>query len=437
MKHHKIILPFVGLVAGFILYVVYRTRPVFIPRKRWRRFSRRDAVALDVHTCQQLQGIYKIEEGKDFFGETAVLKWSYTVERRRTIYHLSFFCEKGGTYIVCEGRRHHNDILLFGHWRKAAANGTGVVKLMITTSGTNPLQNNNSTTWVIEGWYGEGNKKPSKGVKLSFTEPLPQKPPFEILAHRGGARNVDFLPVSENTLAMMKMAARLGATGVEIDVRITKDGVPVIFHDAFLSIHTVDKLYAGWLRNYLLKELRRFRLRKGGRVPTLRQTLHTILYQTPLQTVWLDIKNKCDLQCIVNLQREYMQRAAAIGRELFIYIGIPDKTILDCFTSLDDYLDIPSLTELELDVALAINAEAWAPQYTNGFQKQAVGTLHAINRKAFVWSLDSKFMIDWFISEGRFDGLVTNAPSVAAHWYYTVEEKKLQGKEGQMEKKTQ
>jgi glycerophosphoryl diester phosphodiesterase len=249
---------------------------------------------------------------------------------------------------------------------------------------------------------------------------LPVKPPLQIIGHRGGARNVDFLHVSENTTDMMKMAAQLGANGVEIDVRKTKDGVPVIFHDSFLSIHTVrGKVYGGLIHNYTLKELQAVELRKGGRVPTLQECLHTILYETPLETVWLDIKKECDLGKIQKLQKQYMDRAAIIGRQLTIYIGIPDKALLKCFTSLDDYQNIPSLTEMDPSVATQINAQVWAPQYTNGTQKENVERMRNEGRKAFVWSLDSKPMIDHYLQDGGFDGVVTNTPSVVIHWYYT------------------
>jgi len=47
-----------------------------------------------------------------------------------------------------------------------------------------------------------------------------------IIAHRGAST---FAP--ENTLAAFQMAIDAGAEGVEFDVRLAKDGVPVVFHD--------------------------------------------------------------------------------------------------------------------------------------------------------------------------------------------------------------
>ena len=51
-----------------------------------------------------------------------------------------------------------------------------------------------------------------------------------IIAHRGTSR---FAP--ENTLAAFKMAVAVGAEGVEFDVRLSKDRVPVVIHDPTLE----------------------------------------------------------------------------------------------------------------------------------------------------------------------------------------------------------
>jgi glycerophosphoryl diester phosphodiesterase len=52
----------------------------------------------------------------------------------------------------------------------------------------------------------------------------------KIIGHRGAAGHAP-----ENTLASMRRAHQLGATWVEIDVKLTKDDVPILMHDATLA----------------------------------------------------------------------------------------------------------------------------------------------------------------------------------------------------------
>ncbi|QKV92280.1 glycerophosphodiester phosphodiesterase [Streptomyces sp. NA02950] len=71
----------------------------------------------------------------------------------------------------------------------------------------------------------------------------------------------------ENTLASVRSAVRAGAGAVEIDVRLTRDGVPVLLHDA-----TLNRL---WGHDRPLSGLTADQVREltGGAVPTLRDAL--------------------------------------------------------------------------------------------------------------------------------------------------------------------
>lgn len=52
----------------------------------------------------------------------------------------------------------------------------------------------------------------------------------KIIAHRGDAERYP-----ENSLAALKAAAEAGADGVELDVQFSRDGVPMVIHDASLA----------------------------------------------------------------------------------------------------------------------------------------------------------------------------------------------------------
>ena len=51
-----------------------------------------------------------------------------------------------------------------------------------------------------------------------------------VIAHRGGA-----LESTENTIEAFQRAAKIGADGIETDVRLTRDGVVVIYHDEYFG----------------------------------------------------------------------------------------------------------------------------------------------------------------------------------------------------------
>jgi glycerophosphoryl diester phosphodiesterase len=85
------------------------------------------------------------------------------------------------------------------------------------------------------------------------------------VAHRG-----DPYRVRENTLASLRSALEQGADAVEIDVRLTRDGVPVLLHDS-----TLKRL---WDHDRPLSALSYDEVRglTAGGVPTLEQALEVL-----------------------------------------------------------------------------------------------------------------------------------------------------------------
>ena len=56
----------------------------------------------------------------------------------------------------------------------------------------------------------------------------PHKP--LVIAHRGGA-----LESTENTIGAFQRAVRIGVAGIETDIRLTRDGVVVVYHDEYFG----------------------------------------------------------------------------------------------------------------------------------------------------------------------------------------------------------
>lgn len=99
---------------------------------------------------------------------------------------------------------------------------------------------------------------------------LPEAP--LVVAHRGASADYP-----ENTLVAFRAAAEAGADIVELDVRLTVDGIPVVLHDADLSVTTDGR---GPVDELTLAEVKRLDA-SGGRgprqeVPTLAEALDVI-----------------------------------------------------------------------------------------------------------------------------------------------------------------
>src|SRR5512134_1609461 len=95
---------------------------------------------------------------------------------------------------------------------------------------------------------------------------------FLVWAHRGASA-----AAPENTMAAFRAAEAAGADGIELDVHLSRDGVPVVIHDATLertttgtgrvaarSVAALQSLDAGsWFAPHFADEV----------LPTLEETL--------------------------------------------------------------------------------------------------------------------------------------------------------------------
>jgi glycerophosphoryl diester phosphodiesterase len=94
-----------------------------------------------------------------------------------------------------------------------------------------------------------------------------------IVAHRGASA-----AQPENTLAAFEAALEAGADAVELDVRLTSDGVPIVLHDADVAAATDG---SGFVHDMTLAEVKRLDASRGGgsgraEVPTLAEVLEAV-----------------------------------------------------------------------------------------------------------------------------------------------------------------
>ncbi len=114
----------------------------------------------------------------------------------------------------------------------------------------------------------------------------------QLVAHRGHASHYP-----ENTLPAIESALKAGACYVEVDIQLTADGIPVLFHDDEMQRITgqpqrITQLNANQLSHYSACEAQRFGSKFSGTpIPTLAELL-TLLRAWPGRQAFIEIKEE-------------------------------------------------------------------------------------------------------------------------------------------------
>ncbi|QQO09908.1 glycerophosphodiester phosphodiesterase [Breznakiella homolactica] len=127
-----------------------------------------------------------------------------------------------------------------------------------------------------------------------------EKKPFALMAHRGWPWEWP-----ENSLLSFRKALDIGADNLEFDVRLSRDGIPMIMHDATLERTAGSTGAVGDLTYDELKQAR-ITFTKSGRpvpgepVPSLEETFRLLL-EYPEVVINCEIKDyspECTEKCI-------------------------------------------------------------------------------------------------------------------------------------------
>lgn len=111
-----------------------------------------------------------------------------------------------------------------------------------------------------------------------------------IFGHRGYPKKFP-----ENSLAGFQYTLQQHIEGLEFDVHLTKDQIPVICHD-----ETIDRVSDGHgaIRDYTLQELQKFHLANGEAIPTLQAFLELVQDQA----VQLNLEFKTNIYHYPNIE---------------------------------------------------------------------------------------------------------------------------------------
>lgn len=219
-----------------------------------------------------------------------------------------------------------------------------------------------------------------------------------IIAHRGASA-----VAPENTMAAFRLALKVNADGIEFDVRLTKDGVPVVIHDEDLKrTGGVSKKVA----NLTLSELKQIDVGHwftktnvnfaGEPVPTLLEVFD--LFRPTSSLLYLEMKSD-------SAHREELAQTCCAALR---HSGLKSRVIVECFDlealktikELDSEIKTAALFEPGLknpavlidarkliDKALAVRADeiALARQLAN---VRTVDAARAVGLNVVVWTVD-------------------------------------------------
>ena len=238
-------------------------------------------------------------------------------------------------------------------------------------------------------------------------------PPLNI-GHRGAAGEAP-----ENTLAAFEIALEQGADGIECDVRLSSDGIPVVIHDARLdrttngsglvsehAVTTLRRLDAGsWFnRANPDKAQRSF---AGSRVPLLREVLAWVRQRGC--RIFVEIKAGSDTcpgfeaEVLDTIHQEGTAQLATVVS--FDYAAIRRLHLLDPTIALGVTLDRPVRA---VHLAKLVKARDVVPHWalaTRRFVRRA----HREGLGVICWTVNEPERMRRKILEGV-DGIVTDYP---------------------------
>ncbi|MGB8956324.1 MAG: glycerophosphodiester phosphodiesterase [Tumebacillaceae bacterium] len=226
------------------------------------------------------------------------------------------------------------------------------------------------------------------------------------LAHRGASA-----AAPENTMAAFRLAEQMGADGIELDVHLTRDGVPVVIHDEWLDRTTSGK---GLVAEHTLAGIRALDAGAwfgdafaGEKVPTLEEVIRAfgrrMFFNIELKNSYLPMPT-LEHRTIALLRHYRLERGVLVSSfnhqsmHLFRQLApdIPTGLLFDCVL-----VEAPPY-------AKSLGAAALNPYYMCVTQER-VQEAHANGLGINVWTVNDADDMKQMIELGV-DAIITNHP---------------------------
>jgi glycerophosphoryl diester phosphodiesterase len=223
---------------------------------------------------------------------------------------------------------------------------------------------------------------------------------MRVIAHRTCPQHAP-----ENSLEGIAKAAELGADAVEIDVRPTRDGVPVLNHDATVWRIARWPFPVRWTSSARFARLRR-RDGSGAALPTLREVLASL---PPHLGLAIDVKDPRALSGVLaELQRWRGERSRiAVWIRDADAVRRVDRELPGTDRALLENTSTEARTRRYLAHAAACRATE-VSVHQDGIASWVVQEAHALSLRAYCWIIDMDKQPDALSAD--VDGVVTDYP---------------------------
>ena len=361
-----------------------------------------------------MEGIYKLNAGSGSLGSQFVCKVSR--------FRVSFFSERDGVFIILKYGYNSTDgsVQFSGFWRYSEFTTQGKIHFSISVAdGATDLLAGVIANLKLQGTFSD------QAISLQYDRAFSAyatNNPFIILGHHGVLTTTN-PPFSENSINAAVNAEGYGVNGLEYDVRLTSDHVPICIHDADINTRLTQKgpLSGNWDQYPFSLISAYIRLLDGQKLPSVEQVLNAFIDETNMKYFWMDIKGNPNIFTYLEpVVRNAYARAAAQNRDVVIFAGMPSSDIINEFHAQPSYATLPTLCEESVDKCIENGSKFFGPRYTLGLLLNDVDRAHNNGIKVISWTLNGKDLIRSYLQNGRFDGFITDFPAYVVYDFYTM-----------------
>jgi glycerophosphoryl diester phosphodiesterase len=371
-----------------------------------------------------LENMFDVQAGQDLFGDDVAVRSSPST--------VSILAGKNSGYAAMQagcldgGER----MVLQGYWRYANLADTGLIRFDVQPiEAARALCAGQDTTVVVstlqlQGSYGEGGALPRSRLVLRYQQPLkPWRGTFFTIGHRGACGNTQDCGASANTPESIRLVEAVGGNAVELDVRRTKDGTAILYHDPFFSqAGSVGRFCRGAVPDVSYTEiLANCRNRHGEPIATLDQGLQVALRETTLEGVYLDTKVPDVVPQAIASARAINDEALRLGRRFRAHVALTSQEVTDAWRRENPAPgEPPCILEYSPDEAIDLGCVAWAPTWTAGPRTSDVQRVRQAGVGVLYWTVNIRGFIDEFLQATQPNGILTNNPSLLFYRYQKV-----------------